>query len=64
MKRPRSQEYEKALVKNGLDEADAKRIAATARRSRAVFRRRATDPAIQNSARLALPLIRWRDWYN
>jgi hypothetical protein len=49
--RPRIQEYEKALTRIGLDEADTRRLAATTGRSWAVFRRRrSTNPAIQNPA--------------
>ena len=56
LKRPRIQEYEKALVTIGLDQADAKRLAVTTGRSWVVFRRRrATNPAIQNPAWLAAP---------
>ena len=56
LKRPRIQEYEKALVNIGLDEADAKRLAVNTGRSWGVFRRRrATNPAIQNPAWLAAP---------
>ena len=40
LKRPRIQEYEKALVAIGLDQADAKRLAVTTGRSWVVFRRR------------------------
>ena len=53
---PRILEYEKALTTIGLDEADARRVAATTGRSWAVFRRRrATNPAIQNPAWLSEP---------
>ena len=54
--RPHIHEYEKAIVGIGLDEAEARRLAATTGRSWGVFRRlRTTNPAIRNPAWLADP---------
>ncbi|MEO6545747.1 MAG: hypothetical protein ABIP05_17100, partial [Nitrospiraceae bacterium] len=52
--RPRTSEFEKALMSIGLDEAESKRLAVSAGRSWSIFRRRrATNPAIHKPA--------WRD---
>jgi hypothetical protein len=56
LERPRIHEFEKALASIGVDEADAKRLAASTGRSWSVFRRRrATNPAIRRPLWLDAP---------
>ena len=56
LERPRFSEFEKALVSIGVDQADARRLAASAGRSWSVFRRRySTNPANRTPAWLDIP---------
>ena len=56
LERPPRSEFEKALIKLGLDEAEAERLAASTGRSWSVFRRhRAINPAIRKPGWIAVP---------
>jgi hypothetical protein len=59
LERPKVQDFERALSSIGVEDSDAKRLAATTGRSWSVFRRhRATNPALRRPALLDLPQAR------